>query len=186
MMARMKTHLLSAFFTMTILALPACAAQTTSSAPAPAVASEPETTAEIPFDAWLDAFKQEAAAEGISVQLLERAFAGVAPDGRIIRLDRRQPESTKSFSQYLQDVVNQRRIEQGRAMMQRHQPLLEEIAARYGVQPRFIIALWGIETNYGGYTGNFPIVEALATLAHDGRRSAFFRKELMNALRILQ
>ena len=70
--------------------------------------------------------------------------------------------------------------------MNRHRDLLEEVGLYYGVQPRFIVALWGIETNYGSNTGGFNVIEALATLAYDGRRSSYFRKELFNALRILQ
>jgi membrane-bound lytic murein transglycosylase B len=77
------------------------------------------------------------------------------------------------------------RIERGRELLAQHRPLLEEIGAAYGVQPRFIVALWGIETNFGTYTGGFPVIQALATLAHDGRRSSYFREELLNALQIL-
>ncbi len=77
------------------------------------------------------------------------------------------------------------RIKQGRAELQKHGPLLREISAKYGVQPRFIVALWGIETNFGGYTGGFSIIRSLATLSYDGRRAEFFRKELLNALKII-
>ncbi len=140
----------------------------------------------VPFGAWVQQFKAEAVAQGISPQLLEQAFAGVTPDERIIVLDRKQPEGTMTLSQYLTRVVADARIREGRKKYQQYKPLLEQIGAQYGVQPRFIVALWGIETNYGSNTGGFNIVEALATLAYDGRRSDFFRSELMHAMQILQ
>lgn len=139
-----------------------------------------------PFGLWVAEFKKEAIAQGISPELLERAFATMTPDERVIRLDRKQPEGTKTFTDYLAGAVSNTRIRQGRELLDTHRELLEKVAKDYGVQPRFIVALWGIETNYGGYTGNFSTVEALATLAYDGRRGEFFRKELLNALSIIQ
>ena len=91
-----------------------------------------------------------------------------------------------SFLQYHKRIVSPLRIQQGRQMMAQHRRLLEEVGQKYGVQPRFIVALWGIETSYGRNTGNFNIIEALATLAYDGRRRHYFRRELLAALHILQ
>jgi membrane-bound lytic murein transglycosylase B len=139
-----------------------------------------------PFPYWLQEFKREANAEGIDARLLDDAFAGVSPNPTIIRLDRKQPEGTMTLNRYLKNVVNGSRVQLGKQKYRQHKALLDEIGARYGVQPRFIVALWGIETNYGSNTGGFNLVEALATLAFDGRRSDFFRKELKNALRIVQ
>ncbi len=139
-----------------------------------------------PFGLWVQEFKTEAGEKGIDEQLLNLAFHRLEPNNRIIELDRKQPEGTKTFTQYLRDVLPQSRIDKGRALYRQHKPLLDKIAGEYGVQPRFIVALWGIETNYGGYTGNFSIIEALATLAYDGRRSEFFRSELLKALQIVQ
>lgn len=138
-----------------------------------------------PFGLWTSEFKAEAEAKGISRDLLQRAFEGLSPNPRVIELDRKQPESTKTFTQYLTGAVSQTRIDQGRDMLLQHEALLNKVAAEFGVQPRFIVALWGIETNFGGYTGNFSIVESLATLAYDGRRSDFFREELLKALHII-
>ena len=90
-----------------------------------------------------------------------------------------------TIEQYLSRVVNARRIKTGRARLQAHRGLLVRIGREFGVQPRFVVALWGIESNFGALTGNFPVIAALATLAHDGRRSSYFRKELFNALKIL-
>lgn len=139
-----------------------------------------------PFGLWLMELREEAKAAGIDVSLLERAFAGVEPNRRIIRLDRKQPEGTKTFTDYLRTAVSDTRISKGRALLREHRALLERVAGDLGVQPHFIVALWGIETNYGGYTGSFSVIEALATLAYDGRRGDFFRKELLKALQILQ
>lgn len=137
------------------------------------------------FDRWLEEFRAEALAAGISNATLERALAGIEPIPRVIELDRRQPEFTLTFEQYLERVLPERRVRMGREMLAEHAELLAQIGAEYGVQPRFIVALWGIETDFGRITGGFPVIAALATLAHDGRRSEFFRGELMNALRIL-
>ncbi|MGB1540453.1 MAG: lytic murein transglycosylase, partial [Rickettsiales bacterium] len=139
-----------------------------------------------PFANWVIDFKREAMAEGISKSLLDKAFQGITPNARIIELDRKQPEGTMTLEQYLTRVVNDRRVREGRRLMAQHRTLLHKVSEKYGVQPRFIVTLWGVETNFGSNTGGFSIVEALATLAHDGRRSSFFRKELMNAFKIMQ
>ncbi|KZD09784.1 lytic transglycosylase [Oceanibaculum pacificum] len=138
-----------------------------------------------PFAAWLQELRAEAVQKGIKQSTLDAALTGIKPIPRVIELDRKQPEFTLTFQQYIDRVVPQSRIDRGRAMMAEHKALLEPISERYGVPARVIVALWGIETDFGRVTGNFPVVEALATLAYDGRRSAFFRKELMDALTIL-
>jgi membrane-bound lytic murein transglycosylase B len=103
----------------------------------------------------------------------------------VIELDRKQPEFTMTFGEYLGKVVPESRARKGRKKFAENRELLEKIGTQYGVQPRFIVAFWGIETNFGRHTGGFSVVNALATLAYDGRRSAYFRKELHNALQIL-
>tara|TARA_B100001123_G_scaffold148320_1_gene171769 strand:+ start:355 stop:1314 length:960 start_codon:yes stop_codon:yes gene_type:complete len=143
-------------------------------------------TALEPFPQWLEQFKQHAITQGISPQIVAESLNGLTPDEQVIALDQKQPESTKTFTQYLGDVVNANRIRKGREMMATYRPLLNEIGSAYGVQPRFIVALWGIETNYGGYTGNMSVINSLATLAWEGRRRDFFTEELLNALRIVQ
>ena len=138
------------------------------------------------FQIWLGKLRVEAEGKGISQSVLDEALAGIQPIPRVIELDRRQPEFTLTFTQYRDRVVPQSRIKKGRVKYQENRDLLEEIGGKIGVQPRFIVALWGIETDFGRVTGGFKVIPALATLAHDGRRSAFFRKELLNALQILQ
>jgi membrane-bound lytic murein transglycosylase B len=133
---------------------------------------------------WVAAFKQEALEQGISRRILDQAFSGFEPIDRVIELDRNQPEFKLSLEEYLSRVVRKNRVDKGRDMLNRHTPLLGEIYQHYGVQPRFLVALWGIETAFGAMTGKFPTIRAIATLAYDGRRSAYFRKELIQALRI--
>lgn len=137
------------------------------------------------FEAWLAKFKQDAARKGISKHVVDQAMQGVKPIPRVIELDRKQPEGTMTFAQYKKRVISDARISQGRKMYKKHKDLLAKTAAQYGVPAQYIVALWGIETSYGNNTGGFKVVNALATLAYDGRRSKFFRLELMNALKIL-
>jgi len=146
----------------------------------PALAEAP------PFDAWVAELRQDARAAGVSDATLDAALAGVAPIPRVIELDRRQPEGRFTFEQYNRRVLSQERIERGRQLYREHRVLLDRVAADYGVQPRFIVALWGIESSYGSYDGDFPVIGALATLAYDGRRASFFRGELLRALQIVE
>lgn len=151
-----------------------------------AVLSAPAHAADQDFPTWLEGVREEAAARGVSDGILDRALTGVKPIRRVIELDRNQPEFKLKVDEYLNRVVTQGRIRYGRELLARHADILDEVSRRYGVQKRFIVALWGIETDFGRITGGFPVIDALATLAHDGRRSAFFRKELMLALEILE
>lgn len=137
------------------------------------------------FTSWLAAVKQEARTKGISQTTIDQALGNVQYLPRVIELDRKQPESTVSFSHYLQRVLPPSRIQKARNLYHQNAALLNTIGQRYGVQPRFIVALWGIESNFGENTGGFSIIDALATLAHDGRRSEFFRSELLKALIII-
>ncbi|MCR9255995.1 MAG: lytic murein transglycosylase [Alphaproteobacteria bacterium] len=146
--------------------------------------SDPARAAE-PFPQWLDGVREEARAAGISEEVIRAALTDFEPIARVIELDRSQPEGRLTLAQYLDRVISDARIRTGRARLAEHRAALEAVAEEYGVQPRFIVSLWGIETSYGRITGGYPVVQSLATLAHDGRRSDFFRKELLNALRIL-
>jgi membrane-bound lytic murein transglycosylase B len=138
-----------------------------------------------PFDRWLAGLRAEARSKGISAATIQTALSGIAPIPRIIELDRRQPESTLTWAQYRDRVVAEPRIGQGRRAFAENRALLAAVEERFGVASRTITAIWGIETNYGTTIGGFPVIGALATLAYDGRRSAYFRGELLNALRIL-
>ena len=161
------------------LILIACLAFIAAAPPAPA--AEPAA----PFGEWLKGLRAEARSKGLSDEFLDKALAGVQPIGRVIELDRRQPEFTLTFWKYLDNNVNDLRIRKGQALLAKHQDVLNKTAERFGVQPRFIVAFWGLETNYGEFFGSFPLVGALATLAHDPRRSGFFREQLLAALSIM-
>jgi membrane-bound lytic murein transglycosylase B len=144
-------------------------------------------TPELPdgFQDWLQGVRQEALARHVSPATLDAALADLAPIPKVIELDRKQPETTMGFAEYLTRVLPERRVQTGRRLLEEHADLLAALQQRYGVQPRFIVALWGMETDFGRVTGGYPVIGALATLAHDGRRSAFFRQELLEALQIL-
>ena len=129
--------------------------------------------------------RSEARMSGVSERTLAQAFSDVKLVPRIIELDRNQPEGRQTFTQYLQRVVPETRIEAAQKRLTEHRLLLEQVGNYYQLQPRFIIALWGIESDFGRFTGGFSVINALATLAYDGRRSTFFRAELIDALRIL-
>ena len=137
------------------------------------------------WNTWLNGVKAEARQKGISEQIISQSLSGIQPIPRVIELDRRQPEGTMTFEKYKQRVISDARIRKGRILLQEHASALKIASEKYGVPPQYIVALWGVETSYGENTGGFKVVPALATLAHDGRRSKFFRTELMNALKIL-
>lgn len=130
--------------------------------------------------------RRDALAEGIRPEIFDMAFRNIhEPNRRVLRYDRNQPERRLTLQAYRRTRADHYRILLGRKAYRRHHVLLEEIGDRYGVSACFITALWGLETSYGRYMGKFPVIKSLATLAYDTRRSAFFRKQLMYALHIL-
>lgn len=137
------------------------------------------------WETWLQEARAEARDRGLKPETIESSLGGLRPLPRVIELDRRQPEFTMTFDRYLARVASEKRVRKGRRLLRENAALLAEVTARYPVQPRFIVALWGVETDFGRLTGGFSVIAALATLAHDGRRSAYFRKELFNALHIV-
>ncbi len=138
------------------------------------------------FAIWTSELQLEAATKGISEATFNSAFSGISLLPRVIELDRNQPEFTLTFEQYLQRVAPASRVKKGRRLLAENRALLARIKERFNVPPRVIVALWGIETDFGRIQGGFNIVEALATLAFDGRRSTYFRTELFHALQILE
>lgn len=148
--------------------------------------TRPARAATASFEEFLSGLRADARRAGISQGTLDRALSGLRPNDRVLELDRRQPEFTQTWEQYRDGRLSQTRIDAGRQAYADNRGLLESVASRYGVSPRIIVAIWGLETNYGTFTGNFNVVESLATLAWDGRRSTYFRNELLAALRILE
>lgn len=138
------------------------------------------------FSAWREQFSARAREAGITQSVVNHALADVEPQEYIISLDRKQPEDKLAYSKYVANTVNPRRIAEGRELMNENRDLLESIAQTYQVEPRFIVALMGMETDYGRHTGDYPVIDSLATLAYDGRRRDLFEGELIAALRIVQ
>ena len=150
------------------------------------LAAAPLARAEQPaWPAFLEGVYQDARAQGVSDATLVAALSGLQPIARVIELDRRQPEGTVTFQEYMEKRVPAELVAESRRRFDEDEPLLRSIADRYGVDPEYIVALWGLETRFGTYTGGFDVIGALATLAWDERRGAYFREELLHALRIL-
>ncbi len=137
------------------------------------------------FAQWLAGFRRDAAAQGVPAATLDRALAGVEPLPRVLELDRKQPESTITLARYLTNVMKPERIAKGRKLKLQHKALLRSVSDRYGVPSKVIMALWAVESGFGDMMGSFKVVDALATLAFDGRRPDLFRAELIAALKIL-
>lgn len=135
---------------------------------------------------WIDRFRDRAMAAGISPAVLDRAFQGVRYDAAIIEKDRNQSEFTKTIWDYLDSAVSDERLTNGIKALRTHRKLLDRIEATYGVEKEVVVAVWGLESAYGTFRGEVPVIEALATLAYDGRRGAFFEQQLIAALKILQ
>lgn len=157
-------------------------------AAAPAQAQDGEKLVQVDPEAWrvfLNELRAEAAQLGIRHEILAEALDGLQPTRRVIQLDRQQPEFTITFQQYLDRVVPPFRIDRARAKLAENRDLLDEVERKLGVQSNFIVALWGIETDFGRITGGFKVIQALATLAFDDRRAKYFRRELLAALQIL-
>ena len=137
------------------------------------------------FASWLEGIRSDALAAGVNEEILDPILTNIELLPRVIELDRNQPEGRLTLEEYLSRVVPQRRVISARQRLKKHALTLGNVEADYLVQRRFIIALWGIESDFGRFTGGYSVVNSLSTLAYDGRRSAFFRSELIDALRIL-
>jgi peptidoglycan lytic transglycosylase B len=137
------------------------------------------------FASWLQELRAEALTLGIRPRTLDTALTGLRPLPRVLELDRKQPEDTLTYAQYLERTLPASRVQKGLRLLNEHRALLQEIGTKYGVPPGVIVALWGMETDFGRATGNFSVLASLATLAYDGRRSALFRRELLEALKIV-
>lgn len=174
-------------------------------APAPAVAPQPPAQPRTPqalpapqtwpstepvpvngegFEAWLARVEVEAQRRGVSARTAA-LVSGLTPIAQVIELDRRQTTATASFDSYRARTVNPTRIARGRGRLSEHQPTLAAIERQTGVPAAILVAIWGMETSYGANTGRTPVLRALATLGHDGRRAALFQRELISALQLI-
>ena len=137
------------------------------------------------FAAFVAGIEADARRQGIRAATLDRAFAGVSPNAHVLELDRHQPEFTLTWAQYRARIVTQKRIDEGRQAARANARALRTMQDRTGTDTVPVLGIWGLESNYGRTSGSYGVVEALATLAYDGRRAAFFRGELIAALKIL-
>ncbi len=134
---------------------------------------------------WLEEVKQEAITAGISESTIRSTLQHVRLLPEVIKLDHAQPEFISPFLDYYHQRVDQLKVVQGRERLLRHADLLNQLEAQYGVTQSLLVALWGMETNYGKNQGNVDTFSALATLAYDGRRGGFFRSQLLDAMRMV-
>lgn len=135
---------------------------------------------------WIGGFKRRAAKQGISRDVMDRAFKGVQYNRKIIERDRNQSEFTKTIWEYLDSAASDTRVRNGKDALRKHGRTLKRIEAKYGVDKEVVVAIWGLESAYGSHRGSHNIIEALTTLAYDGRRAKFFEAQLVAALKILQ
>jgi peptidoglycan lytic transglycosylase B len=138
-----------------------------------------------PFDEWLAALKTEALARGIKAELVERALTGIEPITQVLERDRTQTEFTLDLEAYLKRRLTRDTVRTAQRMYSRHRALLTRVSKRYGVSPRVLVAVWGLESNFGRFAGVRPTIPTLITLAYDPRRGPMFRTELFNALEIV-
>ncbi len=148
-------------------------------------AMRPAGAIEVDFNIFLAAVRRDAAAKGVRASTIDTALRNAQFLPHVIELDRKQPERTLTFGEYLDKVVTSQRMDHARQHLAENRSLLDGVWRRFNVEPRFVVALWGIESDFGKVMGNYSVVSALATLAYDGRRSSYFRGELISALRII-
>ncbi|MEM6637639.1 MAG: lytic murein transglycosylase [Pseudomonadota bacterium] len=144
------------------------------------------STSNAGFQRWVQSFRSRARAQGIRPQVFDAAFRGVRYNSDVIQKDRNQAEFTRQLWDYLDRAVSDTRVTNGRAALRDQNRALEAIEARYGVEAEVVAAVWGLESAYGAVRGSTPVIEALATLAYDGRRGRFFEEQLIAALKIIQ
>jgi len=141
--------------------------------------------AEEDFTGFIASVRREAVAQGIRATTADYALRRAEYLPHVIELDGHQPEHTMTLSGFLEKVVTAQKISDGRSELAENWPLLQRVHQRFGVQPRFIVALWAVESDFGKVMGNYSVVSSLATLAYEGRRRSYFRPELIAALRII-
>ncbi|ROM78682.1 MULTISPECIES: lytic murein transglycosylase [Pseudomonas] len=138
------------------------------------------------FAEWQAGFRKDALAAGIRPDLFDRAFIGVSPDMSVIKADRSQPEFTRPVWEYLDGALSPLRVNKGKALIQQNAQVLQSIEQRYGVDREALVAVWGMESNFGQFQGTKSVINSLATLAYEGRRPGFAHAQLIAALQILQ
>lgn len=140
----------------------------------------------VSFETYVANLKKEAIEQGYETEFVEKSFADIKYLKRAVKADKNQPEFIETLDTYLPKRVPEWKVSKAREAYKENLPLLEKIAKQYGVQPRFIVSLWALETNFGRIQGKMPIIDSVTTLAYDGRRETFFKKQLFASLEILK
>jgi membrane-bound lytic murein transglycosylase B len=177
-----------------VLGVAACASAPPKPAPPPAppvsrpapVLPAPPSSGEVKFDAFLAEIRAEALSQGITAETFDSATAGIAPLPAILAMNANQPEFTKPVWSYLDTAVSARRIKDAQFLLTRYGEVLDKIAAQSGVPKEILVAVWGLESDYGADSGSFNLFAALGTLAYDGPRASYARPEFLAALKIYQ
>ena len=162
------------------------AAQGQTILPDPVEGMEVEMGSQTGLDAWVQGFRTRALEAGVSAATFDAALRGVEFNPKVVERDRNQNEFSKTIWDYLDTAVSEDRVALGLKAIERNRALLERIEAEYGVEKEVVAAVWGLESAYGTYRGDLPVLGSLATLAYEGRRGAFFETELIAALKIVQ
>jgi len=137
------------------------------------------------FQAWLVGIRSEALARGIPHKVIQLLLTNVKPNRRVIKRDRNQAEFKLTLQNYQDRIITNKNVKSGTQKLRKYNNLLNKVSSRYGVQGRFIVAIWGIETRYGSVKGNVPVIPAVATLAYDARREKFFKEQLFATLEMV-
>lgn len=161
--------------------------------PSPKIVLLAATTALLSGPAWsqsgfqdcLQNIRGEALRQGVPANVIDTAFRNLTPDSKVIELDSRQPEFSLTYGKYIANAVTPDRVARGQQKLQQWRSLLDALEREYGVLPQYLVAFWGVETNYGSYMGDFSALRSVATLACMTKRQAFFSNETVQALRIL-
>lgn len=147
------------------------------------------TQEEISYQEWLEGVKRDATARGVRDEIVREALEGVRPSQEIIRLKQNQPEYKLTAREYLARMITSYRVSKGVTLHRQNELLLAEVSSKYGVPPSVLVAIWGVESSYGGFSGSWDVIQALVTLAYKGepdpKRAAYFRGELIVALTIM-
>jgi membrane-bound lytic murein transglycosylase B len=186
-------------FCLATFLLSACAEQRSNAQTSPVPASssvaqsqpatQPDVQLVLPaqsFAQWLAQFRQQALDAGIQATVFDQAFAGISPDAAVIKADNSQPEFTRPVWEYLQGATSAARINRGQTLLSEQAVTLAAIESKYGVDRQVLVAIWGMESSFGRFTGDKSVIRSLASLAYEGRRPAFAHAQLLAALQILQ
>jgi membrane-bound lytic murein transglycosylase B len=143
-------------------------------------------SAQVSFDDYIQQLKKEAVQQGFKSEFIELQFSDVQFHQKAVVADKNQPESKITLDKYLATRVPDWKVKQALELMEEHKVVLAQVERQYGVQARFVVALWANESNFGRYMGKYPVISSLATMAYEGRREDFFKKQLFAALTIVE